>query len=93
MDALAVIYARELSRWGVETSIIVPGAFTAGTNHFAHSGKPADEKRVAEYEAGPYNRFPEEIMKGFASIVPADAEVSAVAEALANVIDMPFGMA
>jgi len=43
MDALAVQYARELSRWGIETSIIVPGAFTSGTNHFAHSGRPADE--------------------------------------------------
>src|SRR5216683_7255361 len=50
MDAIAVQYARELSRWGIETSIIVPGAFTGGTNHFAHSGKP-DQKVVAEYEA------------------------------------------
>ncbi len=40
MDALAVQYARELSRWGIETSIVVPGAFTKGTNHFAHSGAP-----------------------------------------------------
>src|ERR1700719_3263576 len=31
MDALAVIYARELTRWGIETSIIVPGAFTGGS--------------------------------------------------------------
>src|SRR6201991_4962780 len=31
MDALAVIYARELTRWGIETSIIVPGAFPPGT--------------------------------------------------------------
>jgi len=45
MDALAVQYARELSRWGIETSIVVPGAFTRGTNHFAHSGKPADTAR------------------------------------------------
>jgi NAD(P)-dependent dehydrogenase (short-subunit alcohol dehydrogenase family) len=36
MDALAVQYARELSRWGIETTIVVPGAFTKGTNHFAH---------------------------------------------------------
>jgi NAD(P)-dependent dehydrogenase (short-subunit alcohol dehydrogenase family) len=36
MDALAVVYARELTRWGIETSIVVPGAFTGGTNHFAH---------------------------------------------------------
>src|SRR3984885_2038471 len=34
MDAMAVVYARELARWGIETSIIVPGAFTGGTNHF-----------------------------------------------------------
>ena len=40
MDAMAVIYARELARWGIETSIIVPGAFTGGTNHFAHAGRP-----------------------------------------------------
>jgi len=91
MDALAVIYARELTRWGIESSIIVPGAFTSGTNHFAHSGKPADEKRAAEYEAGPYARFAEDIMKGFASIVPPDADVSAVADAIANVVDTPFG--
>jgi NAD(P)-dependent dehydrogenase (short-subunit alcohol dehydrogenase family) len=42
MDALAVVYARELMRWGIETSIIVPAAFTGGTNHFAHAGSPAD---------------------------------------------------
>ncbi|HEY4316517.1 MAG TPA: SDR family NAD(P)-dependent oxidoreductase, partial [Herbaspirillum sp.] len=47
MDAIAVQYARELSRWGIETSIIVPGAFTGGTNHFSHSGRPADAARAA----------------------------------------------
>jgi NAD(P)-dependent dehydrogenase (short-subunit alcohol dehydrogenase family) len=51
MDALAVVYARELTRWGIETSIIVPGAFTGGTNHFAPAGSPADKARVAEYLA------------------------------------------
>jgi NAD(P)-dependent dehydrogenase (short-subunit alcohol dehydrogenase family) len=35
MDSLAVLYARELSRRGIETTIVVPGAFTKGTNHFA----------------------------------------------------------
>jgi NAD(P)-dependent dehydrogenase (short-subunit alcohol dehydrogenase family) len=91
MDALAVIYARELTRWGIETSIIVPGAFTSGTNHFAHAGKPADEKRVAEYEAGPYAGLSEVIMKGFDSMVPPDADVSAVADAIVDVVDTPFG--
>ncbi|WP_035347143.1 SDR family oxidoreductase [Edaphobacter aggregans] len=91
MDSLAVIYARELTRWGIETSIIVPGAFTGGTNHFAHSGRPADTARAAEYEAGPYANFGDQVMKGFAGIVPPDADVSAVAEAIVKVVDTPFG--
>jgi NAD(P)-dependent dehydrogenase (short-subunit alcohol dehydrogenase family) len=91
MDALAVIYARELTRWGIETSIIVPGAFTGGTNHFAHAGSPADKVRAAEYEAGPYKGFADEVLKGFAAIVPPDANISGVAEAIVKVVDMPFG--
>lgn len=91
MDALAVQYARELSRWGVETSIIVPGAFTGGTNHFAHSGRPADEARMAEYEAGPYAGFGGQVQKAFAEIVPADADASTVADAIVDVVDAPFG--
>src|ERR687898_870264 len=51
MDALAVSYAAELARFGIETTIVVPGSFTSGTNHFAHSGRPADDAVVAEYEA------------------------------------------
>jgi NAD(P)-dependent dehydrogenase (short-subunit alcohol dehydrogenase family) len=91
MDALAVIYARELTRWGIETSIVVPGAFTGGTNHFANSGRPEDQARVAEYEAGPYRGFGDQVMKGFASIVPPDADASAVADAIVKVVDSPFG--
>src|SRR6266853_652780 len=91
MDAMAVVYARELSRWGIETSIIVPGAFTKGTKHFAHAGTPADKARVAEYEAGPYKGFADDVLKGFSSIVPADANVEGVADAIVKVVDTPFG--
>src|SRR6184192_2518377 len=91
MDALAVVYARELTRWGIETSIIVPGAFTGGTNHFAHAGSPADKARVAEYEAGPYKGFADDVLKGFSSIVPPDANVEGVADAIVKVVDAPFG--
>src|SRR6516164_4639478 len=91
MDAMAVIYARELSRWGIETSIIVPGAFTSGTNHFAHAGSPADKARAAEYEAGPYTGFADQVLKSFSSTVPPDADVSAVADAIVKVVDTPFG--
>src|SRR3569833_80652 len=91
MDAMAVIYARELTRWGIETSIIVPGAFTGGTNHFAHAGKPADEARIAEYEAGPYKNFGNEIREAFAAIVPPDADASTVADAIVKVVGTEFG--
>jgi NAD(P)-dependent dehydrogenase (short-subunit alcohol dehydrogenase family) len=91
MDAIAVSYARELALWGIETSIVVPGAFTGGTNHFAHSGRPADEARAAEYEAGPYADYGNKIMKAFAAIVPADADAAAVGDAIAKIVDMPFG--
>jgi NAD(P)-dependent dehydrogenase (short-subunit alcohol dehydrogenase family) len=91
MDALAVIYARELSRWGIETSIVVPGAFTGGTNHFAHSGRPADAARAAEYETGPYAGLADQIQKAFAAIVPPDADANSVAEAIAQLVATPFG--
>jgi len=92
MDALAVQYARELARWGIETSIIVPGAFTKGTNHFAHSGRPADAARLAEYEAdGPYKGFGAQVQQAFAEIVPEDADPSGVADGIVRIVDMPFG--
>ena len=91
MDAIAVQYARELTRWGIETTIVVPGAFTGGTNHFAHSGRPADTARAAEYDAGPYKGFGEQVQKAFAAIVPPDADADAVAEAVVKVVATPFG--
>ena len=91
MDSLAVSYASELARWGIETSIIVPGAFTKGTNHFAHSGSPADKDRAAEYDNGPYAGVPDQALKGLAALEPADADAKSVADAIMKVIDMPFG--
>jgi NAD(P)-dependent dehydrogenase (short-subunit alcohol dehydrogenase family) len=91
MDSLAVSYAGELARWGIETAIIVPGAFTKGTNHFAHSGAPADRARAAEYDEGPYAGLPDQELKGLASLEPADADAATVAEAIVGVVGMPFG--
>ncbi len=91
MDSLAVSYAAELTRWGIETSIIVPGAFTKGTNHFAHSGSPADTVRAAEYNEGPYKGVPEQALQGLATLEPADADAGSVAVAIVDVIGMPFG--
>jgi NAD(P)-dependent dehydrogenase (short-subunit alcohol dehydrogenase family) len=91
MDALAVSYSAELALWGIETTIMVPGAFTKGTNHFAHSGKPSDQARVAEYESGPYAGIADKALKGLAGLEPADAEPLEVARQIVRVVDLPFG--
>ncbi|MEK1894578.1 MAG: SDR family oxidoreductase [Rhizobium sp.] len=91
MDSVAVSYASELARWGIETAIIVPGAFTKGTNHFAHSGSPADAGRAAEYNDGPYRGVPQQALQGLAALEPADADAGSVATSIAEVIAMPFG--
>jgi NAD(P)-dependent dehydrogenase (short-subunit alcohol dehydrogenase family) len=91
MDSLAVSYASELTRWGIETAIMVPGAFTKGTNHFAHSGKPADAARAAEYDRGPYAGVPALALEGLAALEPADADAGAVAKAIVEIVDMEHG--
>ena len=91
MDSLAVSYASELARWGIETTIVVPGAFTKGTNHFAHAGAPSDVVRALEYNEGPYKGVPETALRGLASLEPADADAGSVAAAIVSVVDTPFG--
>jgi hypothetical protein len=85
-----VSYASELARLGIETSIIVPGAFTSGTNHFKNAGSPNDNERAAESNSDVYKGLADQIQKGLAAVMPPDADVSAVADAIVKVVDMPF---
>lgn len=91
MDSLAVSYASELTRWGIDTAIIVPGAFTKGTNHFAHAGAPQDSARAAEYSDGPYAGVADKALQGLAALEPADADAAEVARAVVRVVDMEEG--
>lgn len=91
MDSVAVSYAAELSRWGIETTIVLPGAYTSGTRHFEHAGTPADVARAAEYDHGPYAGLPGRILEGLKSLEPADADVADVAAAIVRVIGLPHG--
>jgi NAD(P)-dependent dehydrogenase (short-subunit alcohol dehydrogenase family) len=90
MDSLAVSYALELARFGIETSIIVPGSFTRGTNHYAHSGHPADQDVVAAYEAR-YAGLMDDLAVKMNEIEPADADVTEVAKAIVTVVDTEKG--
>jgi NAD(P)-dependent dehydrogenase (short-subunit alcohol dehydrogenase family) len=90
MDSVAVSYAAELARFGIETAIIVPGAFTAGTNHFPNSGRPADQATVAAYDEK-YAGLVEQVAERLTAIAPPDSDVSAVADAVVEVVAMPDG--
>lgn len=92
MDSLAVSYAREVARFGIDTVIVVPGAFTKGTNHFANAGAPADTTRLASYEeSGPYAGFAATVQDAFGRIVPDDADPADVADFIADAVDRPKG--
>jgi NAD(P)-dependent dehydrogenase (short-subunit alcohol dehydrogenase family) len=90
MDSLAVSYALELARFGIETSIIVPGSFTHGTSHFAHSGMPADQVVADAYETR-YAGLMEQVARKLRELEPSGADVGAVAEAIVAVVQAAKG--
>jgi NAD(P)-dependent dehydrogenase (short-subunit alcohol dehydrogenase family) len=90
MDSLAVSYAAELARFGVETSIVVPGSFTSGTNHFAHSGRPADAAVEQQYETE-YAGLMEQVAGKLAALAPAGATASLVSDEIARIVALPAG--
>lgn len=90
MDSLAVSYAGELARWGVETTIVVPGSFTSGTNHFAHAGRPADAAVEAAYETR-YAGLMGQVGHALAELAPPDADASMVSTEIARIVGLPAG--
>jgi NAD(P)-dependent dehydrogenase (short-subunit alcohol dehydrogenase family) len=90
MDALAVSYAAELARFGIETSIVVPGPFARGTDLFAKSVRPAQTDRLSAYDER-YPMMSELVGRRLAELTPEDADVSEVADAVVRIVDTPHG--
>ena len=91
MDSLAQVYAWELHPWGIETTIVSPGLFTKGTNHFQDAAKPGNPDVAAEYEEGPTKGLSEQTMAGSMSLPPSEADPSMVADAVVDVVKIPKG--
>jgi len=91
MDALAVCYAKELAPFGIETSIVVPGAFTSGTNHFANAGHPENAAIADAYTAAWPDGFADRIQDALAGTVPDDADPNAVGRAVVDIVAAPAG--
>jgi NAD(P)-dependent dehydrogenase (short-subunit alcohol dehydrogenase family) len=89
-DSLAVSYAAELARFGIDTTIIVPGSFTTGTNHFAHAGHPADTD-IAEAYDKLYPDLVDQVSRRLAALAPPGADPAQVAAAIVRVVGTPKG--
>ena len=90
MDALAESYAAELIKFGIDTVIVVPGAYPAGTSHFAHAGAPADQQRAAQYDAR-YGKLRDTIDQNLAGIFPDGHDAAEVAGEIVRVTGLPAG--
>lgn len=89
MDSLAITLSYEIARFGIETSIVVPGAFTRGTAHFPTAGKPADEARAAAYDR--YDGIMDQVGERLSALTPEDANPKAVADEIVRIVGLPAG--
>lgn len=92
MDSLALVTSYEVAPLGIETVIVMPGAFTQGTDHFPKAGRPADATDVtAGYRAlAPLAARNEAATEGlFAPGTRADPAL--VAEEIVRILTLPFG--
>lgn len=89
MDSIAVTMAYEVARFGIETSIVVPGAFTKGTQHFPNAGKPAD--RATEEAYARYAGLMDQVGAKLGALMPENADPQAVADEIVRIVDLPHG--
>lgn len=89
-DALAENTAYEISQFGIETTILMPGVFLDGTSHFDTAEFPKDEIVL-----GDYNR----LQKDYDNYGPGlknlfrfgDAPIQGVADKIAEILAIPEG--
>lgn len=89
-EAIAEVMGMEARPFGIDTIILVPGAFTTGTEHFAHANQPAYPSIQAQY-----GDLPARAATLGAKLEALDAkhggslDVSALGEALRDALAMP----
>ncbi len=90
-DALAVVTSYEAAQFGIETSIVMPGAITQGTEHFPNASRASDAEVTAAYaHLDPLVARNEEAT---ASLVRpgVNADPQGVAEEISRVLALPRG--
>ncbi len=92
-EAFAESIGFEVTQFGIDTIILVPGAFTQGTQHFAHSNPPGEPAVAAQY--GDMVAAVAEIPAKLDAIDIANqghrADVASVGDALVEALRQPRG--
>jgi len=86
-DSLAQTISYEVTRFGIETSIVIPGAFTGGTAHFPNAGHPSDADTVAKYDR--YDGLLDQVGARLSALTPDTADPQVVAEEIARIVGLP----
>jgi len=91
-DALAEVLGMEVRPSGIESVTLVPGAFTSGTEHFAHANEP--EYLAIQEQYGDLPGRAATLRERLDAIDAANSgalDVTAVGRAAAEVVAMPRG--
>ena len=90
-EVLALTMAVENSAYGIESVIVVPGAYTRGTAHFEHARHAADQAVTAQYSR--INHLPPELPERLNRMHGPGirTDPAEVAEAIRDAIALPHG--
>lgn len=90
-DAIAQVTAYEVGQFGIETSIVMPGPFTQGTDHFPNASRASDVERSSAYAA--LDRLVERNEEATSGLFTpgVDAHPRAVGEEIARILALPAG--
>jgi len=90
-DVLAQAMALENSRYGVESVIVMTGAYTSGTEYFANAEGPADTEVVAQYEL--VSGLEQELAGKFDEVNVPGARTDAieVADVICSIVSLTHG--
>ncbi|WP_210405036.1 SDR family NAD(P)-dependent oxidoreductase [Pedobacter sp. G11] len=90
LDALAENTAYEISQFGVETTILMPGVYMDDTLHFAAAEFPHDEKVLKDYTRleKDYDNYEPGLRNLFRF---GDAPIQSVADKIAEILALPAG--
>jgi len=91
-DSFAEAISYETIRFGIETTIVMPGIFVEGTSHFPKAEFPADEAIGAAYAElyRPYLDRNEQAARGM-TLPGMTPDVQAVADEIVRVVGLPAG--